>query len=326
MQALISSPTDESISGSARQSPDMQDRWLNFIRRHVYYYNLAPETGRGTGFQVNARSRSVEAFTLARFNTMNGRSQLVRGSREVGLDERERYVLYMPLRGQLEFSQLGRSDTVGPSSMTLMSASEPTTHTKLGDNDTLIFLMPREFIDKRVLHIEDMLARPVTGNEGIRRLLLDTLLAFQRDSAAMDDEQFHGSANVIGELALLAFSGASAENSDVRTVRSCNLARAKRVIRRRLENPDLTLTDVARECGLSLRYLHDLFRDDGRTAREYLIGERLQHARQMLERSGGRATTVTEACMASGFSNPSHFSTAFRRAFGSSPRDILQRK
>ena len=93
----------------------------------------------------------------------------------------------------------------------------------------------------------------------------------------------------------------------------------------RMADSDLSLEDIASECGLSLRYLHDLFRDDGRTVREYLQGERLHAARRMLERAVAGAATVTDVCMACGFSSPSVFSTAFRKAFGISPRDVARR-
>jgi AraC-like DNA-binding protein len=93
-----------------------------------------------------------------------------------------------------------------------------------------------------------------------------------------------------------------------------------------MADPDLSPDDVARECGLSLRYLHDLFQDDGRTVREYLQGERLYAARRMLEHAVAGSTTITEVCMACGFSSPSVFSTAFRRAFGISPRDVVRRE
>jgi AraC-like DNA-binding protein len=92
--------------------------------------------------------------------------------------------------------------------------------------------------------------------------------------------------------------------------------------RARLTDPTLTLADVARESGLSLRYLHALFKGSGHTMREYLVAERLQHARFLLVQAQMSAT-VTEICFASGFSNASQFSTAFRRAFERSPREVL---
>jgi AraC-like DNA-binding protein len=107
------------------------------------------------------------------------------------------------------------------------------------------------------------------------------------------------------------------------SIRAGNLSRAKRIIRRRLSDPDLTLSDIARECCLSLDYLHRLFRNDGRTMWEYLKSERLQRARELLDLGTLRRMTVTELALECGFSNMSYFSTAFKRAFGLCPREVL---
>jgi AraC-like DNA-binding protein len=85
----------------------------------------------------------------------------------------------------------------------------------------------------------------------------------------------------------------------------------------------LTISDIAKQCGISLRYLHETFRAEGVTVSEYLKNQRLQRARLMLE-SAGSDTTVTDVCFSCGFSNASQFSTAFRQAFSASPRDILR--
>jgi len=79
---------------------------------------------------------------------------------------------------------------------------------------------------------------------------------------------------------------------------------------------------VASECRISVSYLHNLFRDDGRTFREYLVGERLQQARAMLEI--GAANSIADVAMACGFPNMSSFSTAFRGAFSASPREFAR--
>ena len=75
---------------------------------------------------------------------------------------------------------------------------------------------------------------------------------------------------------------------------------------------------------MSLGHLHHLFRDEGRTAWLFLKSERLERARQLLERPLRPDVTVTEISLACGFSNMSQFSTAFRRAFSISPRDLLR--
>jgi AraC-like DNA-binding protein len=300
---------------------NLKDRWASFVAQNLCRFSI--RTQRESNFNVDAQTRSEGGFVVARFNTIGGCAQLERTAAEIGSDGRDAYCLYVPLRGTHELEQCQRSAICSPATVALISIGEPYLQTKLGDNDTLYLLMPRTFVDQRLLHGEDVCARLVSARDGVARLAADTLAALQREASKMSTDEFRVATHAAGELVLLAVAGAADLMSDTRSIRASNLARAKRVIRARLADTDLSLSDIASECGLSLRYLHDLFRDDGRTVREYLQGERLLSARRMLERRGGPAT-VTDICLACGFSNPSQFSTAFRRAFGLSPRDVLR--
>jgi AraC-like DNA-binding protein len=318
------SPGFEEISGSAREQCDLHDQWLGFIQRHVLGYDLLSGAANDRDFSINAWSRAADEWAVSRFSTIAGKSQLIRRAREIARDPRERYVAYFSLNNTLEFEQLRRTNVCAADSLTLVSGAEPLLHNKLGDNDTLCFAMPREFVDQRLIRAEDVCARPVPVQRGLGRLVRSSLMALQRDADAMTEDEFCRAARVVGDLVLMVVGGQGDLMSNVRSVRTSNLARIKRVIRERLSDPDLRLADIAHACGISLSYMHNLFRDDGRTAWEYLKMERLQLARHMLQTTGRQARTVTDVALDCGFSNMSQFSTAFRAAFGVPPRDVLR--
>jgi AraC-like DNA-binding protein len=200
---------------------------------------------------------------------------------------------------------------------------EPFTQRKLGDNDTIYFFMPHSFVDQRLIGGEGLCGRSFSIDTGIRRLVHDSVVSLQRGAAGMTDLEFRGAARILGELVVLALTSSADLQAGERSIRTSNLARAKRIIRAELGDADLTISDVAKQCGISLRYLHEMFRADGVTVSEYLKNQRLQRAKLMLE-SAGIDTTVTEVCFSCGFSNASQFSTAFRQAFSVSPRDVLR--
>lgn len=263
---------------------------------------------------------------MARFRTIAGSAQLARGSPQIASDAEDAYALYMPSRGEHEITQFGRSVRCTPGSVIMVSMAEPLVHTKLGDNDTNYLFLPRDFVDQRLVGPEDSCARAVSTAQGLQRLMRESFAVLQQTASQMNDEQFRCANRVVCDLALMAVSGSESINSDARSVRAANLARVKRAIRSRLAELDLTLTAVAGQCGLSLRYLHTLFRDEACSAAEYLKQQRLQRAQRMLQEASPASTTVTEVALACGFSNPSQFSTAFRREFSISPKDILRRR
>ncbi len=308
---------DDSLERNARERSSAHDDWADFVMRNLGRRKIRTE--REPSFEIGARVHLVDDYMVARFKTVAGRAQLDRGSEEIAIDGRNGYVVYLPLAGEHELTQFHRSARCKAHSLTMITQAEPVSQIKYGDNDTVYFFMPRSFVDQRIIGGENLCARAINASDGTERLAFETLRTLQRESASMPEDEFRTAARLTGELLLLAFRGVGAIQSDASSVRAANLARVKRTIRTRLGDPDVTLADIAGECGLSLRYLHDLFREDGRTAWEYLRCERLQRARHLLENLPD--LRITDVSMSCGFSSPSQFATAFRRAYGISPRD-----
>ncbi len=96
------------------------------------------------------------------------------------------------------------------------------------------------------------------------------------------------------------------------------LARAARMMDAAIERP-LTVAEVAAGVGMSPRQLERLFRRHlGTSPAEFALGRRLVHARELLRQTPMSVTDVGLAC---GFQSAAHFSTAYRRHFGRSPRE-----
>lgn len=309
------------IDQSVHNGFDAYEKYETFTSQHLckFSYRIA----RDDRFGIRSHVQSANEFMVGRFTTSAGTGELIRSRTAANQDRCGRYALYFPLRGELELQQFSRTSRCGPDTIALISTAEPFVQRKLGDNDTVYFCMPQAYVEKRLLRSDMHCARVISAKTGIARLIYESVISFQRDADSMTDVEFCSATQTIGDLAMLAFGSTADILSDVRSVRAGNLGRAKRIVRARLSDPDFTISDLAQECGISLRYLHDLFRADGVTVSEYLKQQRLQRARQMLENADS-ATTVTDVCLSCGFSNASQFSTAFRQAFAVSPRDVLR--
>lgn len=86
---------------------------------------------------------------------------------------------------------------------------------------------------------------------------------------------------------------------------------------------DLSLVEVARQSGLSLPHLTQLFRAaTGHTIWQYVKRRRLQHARQLLQTSG---QSVADVAASIGYLSVSHFSQSFRAEFGVGPGMLRKR-
>ena len=118
-----------------------------------------------------------------------------------------------------------------------------------------------------------------------------------------------------------ALASLPAASSAITNVKAAQLHQICQRIETLLGHADLTPQRVADEQGVSLRYLQKLFADSGSTFSGYVRSRRLERCRADLLSPLYADLSITEICYRWGFNASSHFSRAFRTAFGQSPRD-----
>lgn len=103
--------------------------------------------------------------------------------------------------------------------------------------------------------------------------------------------------------------------------RHCRLAKQCEALLTTEYDQLLTLESIAAELATTPFHLSRVFsRQTGKSIHQYLLQLRLRSAMdQMIDRPNSR---ITDISLDSGFSTPSHFSQAFRKNFGISPRQF----
>lgn len=101
-----------------------------------------------------------------------------------------------------------------------------------------------------------------------------------------------------------------------------HLVEAVALMERHLETP-LSVDEIARHSGVSLRQLQRLFEEElGSTPRAWYLQLRLDRARHLLAETDLDILSVGLAC---GFTSSSSFSRAYRQHYGQSPRQARRR-
>ncbi|AVC43206.1 helix-turn-helix transcriptional regulator [Achromobacter ruhlandii] len=154
---------------------------------------------------------------------------------------------------------------------------------------------------------------------GLLRLAGDVLDCLHEDATA---RRLYMRAKALEALAIVLETMSDAAGEPPAAPRERRqLAQARRLIEARY-GEEWTVSRLAREVGLSEKKLKAGFRQvAGRSVHAYLKSVRLDAAASMLE----AGYSVTDAALATGFGNLSHFSKSFRQAKGVAPRHWLDR-
>jgi len=123
-------------------------------------------------------------------------------------------------------------------------------------------------------------------------------------------------------LALFLTTGNSTVAGSESYMRASHRQRALHHIRVHAGDPDLSPARVAQACGISLGYLHEVFRGLDMGVEEKIFEERLELARRLLTDLRRKRLPIQTLAYEAGFNDPAHFSRRFKRRFGVTPGEL----
>jgi AraC-like DNA-binding protein len=297
-------------------------------RRHVWEDRLSQAFGRievlsrPTEAPLQARYHSTQRGSL-RFNSMEyAGAGLRRSSRSVAEDACELFTLTIPTAGRLLVSHEHEERVLEPGHVYLFNHSIPYSTLPQDVYATHSIGFCADDLRRRVAHLGPFyrLSFADAGAGGaqllqsfVNHLAEGALNWSEHEFTTLSEQMFDLMALLIVQRA----SPASAETS----ARLAHRQRAIQYIRTHIEEEDLCPRSVAQACGISVSYLHQLFRDSERSVEAMITEERLQMACRKLKDPRCGHMSVASIAYESGFNDATHFSRAFKRRFGCTPGD-----
>jgi AraC-like DNA-binding protein len=114
----------------------------------------------------------------------------------------------------------------------------------------------------------------------------------------------------------------AAEKDEGLAKRKARLEQIGQHIRRNFADPELSPGAVAEALGLSRRYVHKLYAQEGRSFRQDLVGLRIEACLKAFQDDKQVGKTIAEIAFAAGYTDISQFNRHFRRLKGATPSDI----
>lgn len=267
-------------------------------------------------FVGNLYAEKLDSIALARCDC--GPCEVTRTRQDVARDDIDDLILCVRLSGRSTYSQGDRSIIVEPGTLLLQDTGRPMKVEFLMQTTSIFISIPRATLQARMGAAA--MASSVSTKLPVAGLAAEflTLLAARTNTLDVPVKaRLAEQALDLIALALTAGDGTPTLSSP----RASALLRLKMVIDTRLSDPKLKPAEAAAAAGISVRYANDLLAEENSSIERYILHRRLERCRSALADPLQAHRMIGEIAFSWGFSDHSHFTRRFRRAFGMTPGD-----
>jgi AraC-like DNA-binding protein len=268
-------------------------------------------------FSGQLEQRQMGTVSLSRLATEP--LQYERRPSHISHTSEEEYLITVPRLSPVEFRQIGREVRCDPGGFIIERGDEPYRFAYDAPNELSVLKIGKKSLAEKVRDPDRFCARIIDARSGLPALF--TSMMQHLHALPLGEGR---AAEVLGrqmvEVLALTLDETAGDDHQVRSsVRAGHLRRAEQVVRRHLSSPELSPDFVADACGISKRYLHELFGDTNQTVSQFIREERLTAARDTIIASP--ALAMAEIAYRFGFCDQAQFSRLFKAKFGLSPSD-----
>lgn len=237
-------------------------------------------------------------------------------------DGDEHYLITIPVKTEVNFSQCGKEVICKPGGFILERSDEPYDFGYGSANELWVLKVKESLLKGHILAPDRFCSLQFDASSSIGGVFLDMIKLVPEHYNKLDESARALIGQQLIDLLVLALKNdervLSSNNS---TVREAHLCRIESYIRANITDPCLDPEYIARGCGISLRYLHTLFRDTNQTVNQWVRSQRLELCKEMLDRPSNHQT-IAEIAYHWGFNDQAQFSRLFKTAFGMTPREF----
>jgi AraC-like DNA-binding protein len=237
--------------------------------------------------------------------------------------DKDYYYLGIEHLGAMNIHQAGSSFLLRPGIAGLYYANEPYELRCEVKSRQFWIELPRAAFDRRFDSGRPPLLTQFNLSRGLGRIAAEFCATLAEEATNLDEPSKEKLGEQFMDILALALSGEpDRQPADEKSVQRARLRSVKAYIESNLGDPNLSLATIARQNGISLRYLHQLFRLTDMSASEWLRLRRLQRCHDLLASPRNANQSITEIAYSMGFSSSSHFSNLFRAQYNVRPSDV----
>jgi len=248
-----------------------------------------------------------------------------RTKRHVAQDKKEFFVLVLVKHGKLQIEQFNRECVLGPGSFALFDLNSPYRYRHSERSSVLDIKISTSMLCGRIADPYRFVAKTRSAQTGTGRVTADFISSLAAEVSRIPQDIAQSYACRTADLMGILFQS---EDDDLpignSTVRSALYRRCTSYIECNSTDPNLDPEAIAAAMRISVRYLHRIFQDAGQSVGEYLRSYRLQRCHGDLATYQTKSVSIKEIALRAGFQSQSHFSSAFKHRYRTSPSEVRQ--
>lgn len=307
----------DTYSTAALPSADRFEYFRDVVDRVFCPMQVQPNVAGGKLFTGAISVTDLRTIKLAHVATTA--CAVRRRSQDIARLSQSGYLVKFQLAGQSLWMQRGREVHLRPGDFVICSTTEPYSLRFLEDYSMPVLALTEQTMRHLVPNPNQFLGIRMDGADadcGLLSSFVQQVVA--RMGKMAEPLLMRVEANILDLLGavLSVRAAAKAVGPDDQ------LKRIKSFIQQHLQDHTLGPVSVAVEFGISVRYVHSLFKDEPLTLGQYIRSLRARACRLELESETCAGTSLTDIALKWGFYDLSHMSRCFREEFRTSPKEI----
>lgn len=297
--------------------PSRRQYWQDIVSKTYFSLDLRFPSGRD--FNASLGAWSMGPLSVSR-NIANG-LLYKRHERHLLSEREESFLITVPELAEIRFEQDGKVVRCRPGAFLIERSHLPYEFSHEDPTALWVLKIPSMVLRARISRPERLATLQFDASRGVGALFVDTLrLAGERIDQMDDAARTMMGKHLIELLAMAVESDERVLSGHSSSVRNGHLLRCEHFIRTRLDDMRLTPQTIADGCGISLRYLHQIFEGEGLTVCAYIRNQRLAMCDALLRDPGCRKS-ISEIAYQWGFADQAQFSRNYRGRFGCTPSE-----
>ncbi|MBR0706700.1 helix-turn-helix domain-containing protein [Bradyrhizobium liaoningense] len=294
-----------------------QQYWQDIVSRTYFSLDLRFPSGRDFDARLGALSMGPVAVSR---NIANG-LLYKRHERHLQSEREESFLITVPELAEIRFEQDNKVVHCRPGAFLIERSHLPYEFSHQDRTALWVLKIPSAVLRARISRPERLATLQFDASRSVGALFVDTLrLAGERISEMDEMARTLMGKHLVELLTMAIESDDRVLTGHSSSVRNGHLLRCEHFIRTRLEDMRLTPQTIADGCGISLRYLHQIFEGEGLTVCAYIRNQRLSMCDTLLRDPNCRKS-ISEIAYQWGFADQAQFSRNYRGRFGCTPSE-----